>query len=117
MGGPGAGGFFFFILLHYFINVMIKTLYISSVIVVFIRYFTHIDIVHVDMFFPSAEKLTFGSWKSIFSNSFSHTRLKHTSFCSEFNCVYSKTAPKKLFSISFSFQKKITQNLNNCVKT
>ena len=41
--GEAQGGlnFFFYILLYYFINVMIKTLYISNFIVVYIKYFTH----------------------------------------------------------------------------
>ena len=40
-GGPGASLIFFYILLYYFINVIIKTLYTSSFIVVYIIYFTH----------------------------------------------------------------------------
>ena len=42
-GGSGVGIYIFFdILLYYFINVMLKTLYISSFIVVYLIYFTHI---------------------------------------------------------------------------
>ena len=37
----GGGVDFFHILLNYFINVMIKTLYISSFIVVYVIHFTH----------------------------------------------------------------------------
>ena len=59
---------YIYILLYYFINLMIKTLYISSFIVVYFIYFTHK--VHVDVFFPSPEKLTFGGRKGIFSHSF-----------------------------------------------
>ena len=46
--GGGAGGlarggwiFFFFILQYYFSNVITKTLYISTFIVVYVVYFTH----------------------------------------------------------------------------
>ena len=42
-GGWAGDGLIFFldILLYYFINVMIKTLYISNFIVVYVIYFTH----------------------------------------------------------------------------
>ena len=40
-GGPGTGGIYFFNILVYFINVIIKTLYISSFIVGFVICFTH----------------------------------------------------------------------------
>ena len=44
-GGPreraGWVEFFFYILLYYFINVMMKTLYISNFIVVYVIYLTH----------------------------------------------------------------------------
>ena len=40
-GGPSVGLIFFDMLLYYFIYVIIKTLYISSFIVVYIIYFTH----------------------------------------------------------------------------
>ena len=73
---------------------MIKT-YISNFIVVYFIYFTHK--VHVDVFFPSPEKLTFGGRKGIFSHSFSHTRLKCTSFCREFNRTYNKKFQKNHF--------------------
>ena len=38
---PGVGWFFFYIILCYFINVMIKTWYISSFVVVYVVFFTH----------------------------------------------------------------------------
>ena len=38
---PGDGDFFFDTLLYHFIYIIIKTLYISSFIVVFVIYFTH----------------------------------------------------------------------------
>ena len=41
--GQGWVEFFFDILLYYFVNVIIKTLYISSFIV-YVIYFTHSDI-------------------------------------------------------------------------
>ena len=40
MGGPGECLIFFYILLYYFINIVIKT-YISDFIVVYAMYFTH----------------------------------------------------------------------------
>ena len=40
-GGAGDGLDFFYTLLYYFVNVIIKTLYISSCIVVYVIYFTH----------------------------------------------------------------------------
>ena len=61
-GRPGEGGIYFFdIFLYYLINVIIKTLYISSFIVVYVIYFTHSSYWCVfDVFFSSPEKLTFG---------------------------------------------------------
>ena len=40
-GGEGVCVCFFCILLYYFINVIIKTLYISNFIVIYVIYFTH----------------------------------------------------------------------------
>ena len=40
-GGQEQVDFFFYRLLYYFINVMMKTLYISNFIVVYVIYFTH----------------------------------------------------------------------------
>ena len=52
-GGLVGGGLiaFFYILLYYFINVMIKTLYFSNFIVVYIIYFPHSLYCYVLMFF------------------------------------------------------------------
>ena len=62
-GGKGAGrvkgGFILGgILLYYFINVMIKTLYISGFIVVYVIYFTQSSYYYV-VFFLLPEKLHF----------------------------------------------------------
>ena len=53
--GGARGRIFFYILLYYFINVMIKA-YISSFIFVYIIYLTYI--VHIDVFW-----CVFPSWK------------------------------------------------------
>ena len=76
-------------------NIIYK--HFSSFTVVYIIYFT--QIVHIDVFFLSPEKLTFGFGKSIFSHSFWPTWLKQTSFCREFNCVYSKIAQTIIFHL------------------
>ena len=56
--GQGRVEFFFDILLYYFINVMLKTLYIINFIFVYVIYFTHSLYCYVLTFFTSAEKMT-----------------------------------------------------------
>ena len=96
---------------------MIKTLHISSFIVVYVIYFTHI--VHIDVvlcFSLLLKSYTFGCGKGIFSHSFRPTRLKHTSFCMEFSRAYNKVFPK---NILYLFPEIISQNykqLNENVK-
>ena len=91
---PWVDGIYVFdILLNYFINVIIKTLYISSCIVVC---YILLILLCFDVFFPSPEKLTFGCTKWIFSHSFWPRWLKHASFCREFNCLYIKASKKTI---------------------
>ena len=65
-GSIGAGGIYLFdIFLYYFINVIIKNIIYQQFLLLFTLYMSHI--VHIDVFFPSPEKLTFGC-KNVSSN-------------------------------------------------
>ena len=48
----GEGIFFFDLLIYYFINIVIKILYSSSVIVCYVIYFTKLILLCFDVFFP-----------------------------------------------------------------
>ena len=113
-GGFILGG----ILLYYFINVMLKTLYISGFIVVYVIYFTQRSYYYVMCFSLFLKSYIFGCKKCIFSHSFWPRWLKQTSFYREFNYLHSKVFR---FSIFYLFPVKRKQNkqtiAKNCTKT
>ena len=85
--GQGWVEFFFYILLYNFINVMIKTLYIGSFIVVNVIYFTHSLYSCVLRSFCFLLKNYTFLQEIIFSHSFWPWWLKQTSFYRELNTL------------------------------
>ena len=112
---PWVGGFFFYIFLYYLINVIIKTLYISSFCCcLHYIFYTQFILMCFDVFFSSPEKLTFCCKKCIFNHRFDLDGLNTHYFVG--NLIANSAAlSKKLFSICF--QKKRTQNPKQLHKT
>ena len=108
----GARGFFFDLLIYYFINIVIKILYSSSFIVGYVIYFRKLILLCFDVFFPSPEKWPFGRNKWIFSHSFWPKWLKQTSFYRELNYLDSQSFS---FSVFHLFPLKTTQNKTNII--